>query len=118
MKIEQGVLAKNKDLLKAFGTDNQLEVCRIILDKGEMQVRRHARGSGRDNLSVESCHLFISSSDEKTPSSFDCVPVRDSGKRLADVVLFFATYEQLLSFDYGVVKNFPVGAGHRQTSLG
>lgn len=36
---EQGVLAKNKDLVKAFGTDNQLEACRIILEKGEMQVR-------------------------------------------------------------------------------
>lgn len=34
----QGVLAKNKDLMKAFGTDNQLEACRIILDTGEMQV--------------------------------------------------------------------------------
>lgn len=37
------MLAKNKDLIKAFGTDNQLEVCRILLDKGEMQVRRHTR---------------------------------------------------------------------------
>ncbi|CAM9790182.1 unnamed protein product [Pylaiella littoralis] len=36
--VSKGVLAKNKDLLKAFGTDSQLEVCRIILDKGEMQV--------------------------------------------------------------------------------
>ncbi|CAM9117956.1 unnamed protein product [Ectocarpus sp. 12 AP-2014] len=36
--VSKGVLAKNKDLMKAFGTDNQLEACRIILDKGEMQV--------------------------------------------------------------------------------
>lgn len=36
---KKGVLAKNKDLMKAFGTNSQLEVCRIILDKGEMQVR-------------------------------------------------------------------------------
>ncbi|CAN0007569.1 unnamed protein product, partial [Hapterophycus canaliculatus] len=36
--VPQGVLAKNKDLMKAFGTDNQLEACRIILEKGEMQV--------------------------------------------------------------------------------
>lgn len=46
---EQGVLAKNKDLVKAFGTDNQLEVCRIILDKGEMQVRSgEGRGGERE----------------------------------------------------------------------
>lgn len=38
--VSQGVLAKNKDLMKAFGTDNQLEACRIILEKGEMQVRQ------------------------------------------------------------------------------
>ncbi|CAM9464539.1 unnamed protein product [Scytosiphon promiscuus] len=36
--VSKGVLAKNKDLMKAFGTDNQLEACRIILEKGEMQV--------------------------------------------------------------------------------
>lgn len=38
-RARQGVLAKNKDLIKAFGTDNHVEVCKIILDKGEMQVR-------------------------------------------------------------------------------
>lgn len=40
--ISQGVLANNVDLKKAFGTDNQVEICKIILDKGEMQVwNRH-----------------------------------------------------------------------------
>lgn len=47
VRHEQGVLAKNKDLVKAFGTDSQLEVCRIILDKGEMQVRRLGRTDKR-----------------------------------------------------------------------
>ena len=50
---EQGVLAKNKDLVKAFGTDKQLEVCRIILEKGEMQVRDLGRtdgGNGRGEI--------------------------------------------------------------------
>ena len=42
----QGVLSKNKDLKKAFGTENQLEVCKIILDKGEMQARESEGGNG------------------------------------------------------------------------
>lgn len=37
--MAQGVLAKNADLKKAFGTDNHVEVCKVILDKGEMQAR-------------------------------------------------------------------------------
>ncbi|CAM9799363.1 unnamed protein product, partial [Laminaria digitata] len=36
--VSKGILSKNKDLKKAFGTENQLEACKIILDKGEMQV--------------------------------------------------------------------------------
>lgn len=36
--VSKGVLANNVDLKKAFGTDNQVEICKIILDKGEMQV--------------------------------------------------------------------------------
>ena len=33
--------------MKAFGTENQLEACKIILDKGEMQASKRERG-GRE----------------------------------------------------------------------
>lgn len=34
----QGITAKAKDLKAAFGTDDHLECCKIVLEKGELQV--------------------------------------------------------------------------------
>ncbi|XP_056163571.1 uncharacterized protein LOC130136955 [Syzygium oleosum] len=36
--VSKGVLAKSKDLMKSFGTDDQTKICLEILDKGELQV--------------------------------------------------------------------------------
>ncbi|KAH0776315.1 hypothetical protein KY290_007726 [Solanum tuberosum] len=36
--VSKGVLAKSKDLIRAFGTDDQTKICLEILDKGELQV--------------------------------------------------------------------------------
>ncbi|BAF22712.1 uncharacterized protein [Oryza sativa Japonica Group] len=36
--VSKGVLAKSKDLLKAFSTDDHTAICLEILDKGELQV--------------------------------------------------------------------------------
>ncbi|XP_066352181.1 uncharacterized protein [Miscanthus floridulus] len=36
--VSKGVLAKSKDLTKAFGTDDQTQICIEILEKGELQV--------------------------------------------------------------------------------
>jgi ribosome maturation protein SDO1 len=43
--VSKGNLASSKDLLDAFGTADQLAVCREILDKGEMQVSEQERGA-------------------------------------------------------------------------
>ncbi|CAA2975824.1 ribosome maturation SBDS [Olea europaea subsp. europaea] len=43
--VSKGVLAKSKDLVKAFGTDNQENICLEILDKGELQVAGKERES-------------------------------------------------------------------------
>jgi ribosome maturation protein SDO1 len=44
--VTSGVRATKKSLTRAFGTDDQLACCRVILDKGELQVsdkeREHA----------------------------------------------------------------------------
>ena len=37
------MVAKNKDLLKAFKTSDHEEVCRVILAKGEMQISEGER---------------------------------------------------------------------------
>ncbi|KAI5055657.1 hypothetical protein GOP47_0029178 [Adiantum capillus-veneris] len=36
--VSKGVLAKSKDLIAAFGTDDQEKICLEILEKGELQV--------------------------------------------------------------------------------
>uniref|UniRef100_H2ZRA8 Ribosome maturation protein SBDS n=1 Tax=Ciona savignyi TaxID=51511 RepID=H2ZRA8_CIOSA len=41
--VSKGQTAKNQDLIKAFGVDNQTEVCRQILAKGELQVSEKER---------------------------------------------------------------------------
>ena len=41
--VVKGQVAKAQDLRKAFGTDDHLEVCKIILRKGELQVSPEER---------------------------------------------------------------------------
>ncbi|XP_057521744.1 uncharacterized protein LOC130801844 [Amaranthus tricolor] len=36
--VSKGILAKSKDLMAAFGTDDQTKICLEILEKGELQV--------------------------------------------------------------------------------
>ncbi|KAL9255594.1 Ribosome maturation protein SBDS-like protein [Drosera capensis] len=43
--VSKGVLAKSKDLVAAFGTDDQTKICLEILDKGELQVASKERES-------------------------------------------------------------------------
>lgn len=41
--VSKGQTAKKEDLVKAFGTDNQTEICKEILTKGELQVSDRER---------------------------------------------------------------------------
>ncbi|GMP74252.1 hypothetical protein CsSME_00031717 [Camellia sinensis var. sinensis] len=43
--VSKGVLAKSKDLVAAFGIDDQINICLEILDKGELQVAGKERDS-------------------------------------------------------------------------
>ncbi|KAJ7965441.1 Ribosome maturation protein SBDS [Quillaja saponaria] len=43
--VSKGVLAKSKDLVAAFGTDDQTEICLEILKRGELQVAGKERES-------------------------------------------------------------------------
>ena len=54
-------MVKNKDLVKAFGTDNHLEVCRVILEKGEMQASK----PGSINLSFSTAPVSRSDLDRE-----------------------------------------------------
>jgi len=41
--VTKGLLANSKDLIEAFGTSDQILVCKEILDKGELQVSEQER---------------------------------------------------------------------------
>lgn len=43
-------MAKKEDLVKAFGKDDQTEICKEILAKGELQVSDKERQTQLDSL--------------------------------------------------------------------
>lgn len=50
LNVSKGQVAKKEDLLKAFGKDDQTEICKEILQKGELQVSDKERHSQIDQL--------------------------------------------------------------------
>ena len=45
----RGVVAKAKDLIAAFGTDDRAACCRVVLEKGELQVGELERKAAADS---------------------------------------------------------------------
>ncbi|XP_014240179.1 ribosome maturation protein SBDS isoform X2 [Cimex lectularius] len=48
--VSKGQVAKKEDLIKAFGKDEPTEICKIILQKGELQVSDKERQNQLDSL--------------------------------------------------------------------
>ncbi|XP_012285076.1 ribosome maturation protein SBDS [Orussus abietinus] len=48
--VSKGQVAKKEDLIKAFGSDDQTEICKEILAKGELQVSDKERHSALDAM--------------------------------------------------------------------
>lgn len=48
--VSKGQVAKKEDLIKAFGKDDQTEICKEILSKGELQVSDKERNSQLESL--------------------------------------------------------------------
>jgi|EP01083_Nonionella_stella_P090860 ribosome maturation protein SDO1 len=51
--VSKGLFAPRKDMLKAFNSTDQEEVCRIILDKGQIQVSDMERSATLENTAKE-----------------------------------------------------------------
>lgn len=51
--VSKGEVAKKEDLTKAFGKDDQTEICKEILSKGELQVSDKERHSALDSTFKE-----------------------------------------------------------------
>ncbi|XP_075051128.1 ribosome maturation protein SBDS [Mixophyes fleayi] len=50
MNVSKGQVAKKEDLLKAFGTEDQTEICKQILSKGELQVSEKERSTQLEQM--------------------------------------------------------------------
>ncbi|KAF7388189.1 ribosome maturation protein SBDS [Vespula maculifrons] len=48
--VSKGQVAKKEDLIKSFGTDDQTEICKEILAKGELQVSDKERHLALDSM--------------------------------------------------------------------
>jgi len=49
MNVSKGQVAKTEMLVEAFGTEDQTEICKQILDKGELQVSEKERNDQLDS---------------------------------------------------------------------
>ncbi|KAI6215601.1 hypothetical protein M3Y94_00404200 [Aphelenchoides besseyi] len=57
--VSKGEVAKKDDLMKAFNTDKQVEICKTILEKGDLQVSEKERKVFSD-LSMKEVATMIS----------------------------------------------------------
>jgi len=59
VNVSKGELANSEDLKKAFKTTDQAKVCKIILDKGELQVSEKERKQELDQLFRDIATLIV-----------------------------------------------------------
>lgn len=56
--VSKGQLAKKDELAAAFGTEDQFEICKIILEKGDLQVSEKERQAATDQSFKEVSQLI------------------------------------------------------------
>ncbi|KAM3723332.1 Ribosome maturation protein SBDS [Dirofilaria immitis] len=72
INVSKGQVAKREELNTAFGTDDQLEICKIILEKGDLQVSEKERQAQSDSSFKEIANLISNmcvNPDTKRPYS-------------------------------------------------
>jgi len=60
VNVSKGQVAKRDDLLAAFGTEDQLEICKMILEKGDLQVSDKERQVTSESSFLEVANLIAS----------------------------------------------------------
>ena len=58
VNVGKGQLAKRDDLLEVFGTEDQLEICKLILEKGDLQVSDKERQTTSESSFKEVANLI------------------------------------------------------------
>jgi ribosome maturation protein SDO1 len=90
--VSKGQFASSKDLQIAFGTSDQLKLCKLLLDKGEIQVSDVERASLLDNTSREVAAMVADKCvDAVTNRPFTLSQIRDAMKKAEFVVQPTAT---------------------------
>uniref|UniRef100_A0A7E4USX8 Ribosome maturation protein SBDS n=1 Tax=Panagrellus redivivus TaxID=6233 RepID=A0A7E4USX8_PANRE len=56
--VSKGQVAKREDLVAAFATDNQLDICKLILEKGDLQVSDKERQVSNETSFKEVANLI------------------------------------------------------------
>jgi len=74
--VSKGQMAKNADLEKAFKTTDQTEICKIILDKGQLQVAEKERAQQLGQMTNQIATLVAEmsvNSDTMRPYSIQAI---------------------------------------------
>lgn len=61
--VSKGKAAKREDLTKAFGKDDQTEICKEILEHGELQVSDRERSSQLESLFKDIANTVASNAE-------------------------------------------------------
>jgi len=72
INVSKGQLAKREEILAAFDTENHVEVCKMILDKGELQVSEKERNAQSESSFKEISNMIAGmcvNPDTKRPYS-------------------------------------------------
>lgn len=70
--VSKGQVAKKEDLIKAFGKDDQTEICKEILLKGELQVSDKERSSQLESLFKDIATTVAGMDLLKNPADLKC----------------------------------------------
>ena len=59
LNVSKGIVAKEADMKKAFGTTDEEKICRVILQKGELQVGEKEREVGQESVSRDCVNILV-----------------------------------------------------------
>uniref|UniRef100_M8CAZ5 Ribosome maturation protein SDO1/SBDS N-terminal domain-containing protein n=1 Tax=Aegilops tauschii TaxID=37682 RepID=M8CAZ5_AEGTA len=105
--VSKGVLAKSKDLIRIFATDDLVEICLEILEKGELQVsgkEREAQLSSQFKDIGASCTTYTLRSIQTLPPRNRWLPPICSG--YAALSMFFPFFNPMEDYDLFSIRHF------------
>ena len=72
LRISRGILAKSKDLIDCFGSSDKVEVCKFILEKGQLQVSEKERQVAAEILFRDIAAIVSEKCQFRNKKTFHC----------------------------------------------